>query len=82
MSCTEWRQVPTAQAFHRAVHEPSGTPDETAMLLVWYHEASIAEQLYAYLENAYTWRTLATALHRVGLVHGEGARQLNRFAAR
>ena len=80
MSCTEWRDVPTADDFYRAVHEPQGTNAETAILLVWYHEADMSEQLYAHLEGAYSWRALVTALHRVGLIHGEGARRINRFA--
>ena len=82
MSCTEWRDVPTAQDFYRAVHHPEGTDAEAAMLLVWYHEADMGEQLYAHLEGAYSWRALVTALHRVGLIHGEGARRINRFAMR
>ncbi len=80
MSCTEWRDVPTADDFYRAVHEPQGTNAETAILLVWYHEADMSEQLYAHLEGAYSWRALVTALHRIGLIHGEGARRINRFA--
>ena len=82
MSCTEWQQVPGPQEFHQAVHHPRGTSREAAMLLVWYHEADMSEQVYAQLENAYTWRSLVTALHRTGLVHGEGARRINRFATR
>ena len=80
MSCTEWPTVPTARDLHRAIHQPRYTADETALLLIWFHEADTAEQLYAQLEGAYSWRTLAVALHRVGLVHGEGARRINRFA--
>ena len=66
MSCTEWPTVPTAGDLYQAIHQPRHTPDETALLLVWFHEADTAEQLYAQLEGAYSWRTLATALHRVG----------------
>ena len=80
MSCTEWPAVPTARNLHQAIHQPRHTADETALLLIWFHEADTAEQLYAQLEGAYSWRTLATALHRVGLIHGEGARRINRFA--
>ena len=82
MSCAGWRKVPTAEEFYRAVHAPEGTGRETAVLLTWYHEADIAEQLDARLEGAYTWRELARALHRVGLTRGEAARRLNRFAQR
>lgn len=80
MSCTEWPKAPTARDLHQAIHHPRQTTDETALLLIWFHEADTAEQLYAQLEGAYSWRTLATALHRVGLIHGEGARRINRFA--
>ena len=80
MSCTEWPKVPTARDLHRAIHQPRHAADETALLLVWFHEADTAEQLYAQLEGAYTWRTLAAPLHRVGLIHGEGARRIDRFA--
>ena len=58
-------------------------PDrETAILLTWFHEAEMAEQLDARLEEAYSWRQLVRALHRVGLTKGEGARRINRFATR
>lgn len=82
MSCAGWRKVPTAAEFYTAVHEPTGCDRETAILLTWYHEAHVAEQVEARLEGAYSWRQLARALHRVGLTHGPGARQINRFAQR
>ena len=82
MSCAGWRQVPTAEEFYEAVHQPTGTRRETAILLVWYHEAHTIEQLHARLEGAYSWRELARALHRVGLTRGDGARRMNRFARR
>ena len=82
MSCAGWRAVPTAAEFYAAVHEPTGDDRETAILLTWYHEAHVAEQVHARLEGAYSWRELARALHRVGLTHGPAARQINRFARR
>ena len=82
MSCAGWRQVPSAEEFHDAVHQPAGTDRETAILLTWFHEAEMAEQLDARLEEAYSWRQLVRALHRVGLTKGEGARRINRFATR
>ena len=82
LSCAGWRTVPTADEFHRAVHEPKNSRRERAILLTWYHEADTAEQLEARLEGAYSWRQLVRALHRVGLSRGAGARRLNRFAQR
>lgn len=82
MSCAGWTTVPTAEEFHRAVHEPTGTARETAILLTWYHEADLEDQVNARLEGAYSWRELVRALHRVGLTHGDGARRINRFARR
>ena len=82
MSCAGWRTVPTAAEFYRAVHEPTGSDRETAILLTWYHEADLAEQVYARLEGAYSWRELARALHRVDLTHGPAARRINWFAQR
>ena len=82
MSCAGWREVPTAREFHRAVHDPEGTRRETALLLTWYHEAEVAEQLDARLEGAYSWRELVRALHRAGLTRGTAARRINRFARR
>ena len=81
MSCSGWRQVPTAEEFHDAVHQPAGTDREVAILLTWFHEAEMAEQLDARLEGAYSWRQLVRALHRVNLTKGEGARRVNRFAS-
>ena len=40
------------------------------------------EQLDARLEEAYSWRELVRALHRVGLTAGRGAERINRFAER
>ena len=82
MSCAGWRKVPSAEEFHDAVHRPAGTDREAAILLTWFHEAEMAEQLDARLEEAYSWRQLVRALHRVGLTRGEGARRINRFAKR
>lgn len=53
MSCAGWRAVPTATEFYAAVHEPTGSDRETAILLTWYHEADIVEQIHARLEGAY-----------------------------
>ena len=80
MSCTTWENVPTARDMYNAIHNPKDTDQELGMLFVWFHEADMSEQMYAYLEGAYTWRSLAAALHRNGLIHGEGARRVNRFA--
>ena len=82
MSCAGWRAVPTDAQFYTAVHKPTGSDRKTAILLTWYHEAHVAEQVHARLEGAYSWRELARALHRVGLTRGPGARQINRFAQR
>ena len=80
MSCAGWRRVPTAEEFHDAVHRPAGTERESSILLTWFHEAEMSEQLDARLEEAYTWRQLVRALHRVGLTRGAGAQRINRFA--
>ena len=82
MSCAGWRTVPTAAEFHDAIHRPAGSDRETAILLTWFHEAEMVEQLDAELEGAYTWRQLVRALHRVGLTVGHGAVRINRFAER
>ena len=82
MSCAGWRTVPSAAEFHEAIHRPAGTDRETAILLTWFHEADLEEQLDARLEGAYSWRQLVRALHRVGLTVGQGAERINRFAER
>ena len=82
MSCAGWKRVPTAAELHDAIHRPAGTDRETAILLTWFHEAEMIDQLDARLEEAYTWRELVRALHRTGLTAGEGARRINRFAQR
>lgn len=82
MSCAGWRRVPSAAEFHDAIHRPAGTDRETAILLTWFHEADMEEQLDARLEGAYSWRQLVRALHRVRLTMGQGAERINRFAQR
>jgi hypothetical protein len=82
MSCAGWRKTPSAEEFYNALHAPGGTDREAAILLTWYHEADAVEQLDARLEEAYSWRDLVQAFHRVGLIHGEAARQINWFSER
>ena len=82
LSCAGWRRVPNATEFYDAVHHPEGTVRETAILMTWYQEAELGELLDARLEEAYSWRELVTALHRIGLTNGEGARRLNHVARR
>ena len=78
MSCAGWRKVPTAEEFHDAVHRPAGTDREAAILLTWFHEAEMAEQLDARLEEAYSWHQLCDAdrLRAQGSVEGVDGRRV------
>ena len=79
-SCSGWRRRPTAEEFHEAVRAEAPTARQRAILDTWATEAEWEELLAAWTEHAYTFRELATALHRAGLSRCRAAATLNRWA--
>ena len=79
-SCAGWPRPPTAEEFYRALRADSPTPRQRGVIRTWLREATYSELLQGWIEEAYTWRELVTAAHRVGFdVYGT-CRWLNGFA--
>ena len=79
-SCGGWSEPPTAAELHDAVLAETPDGRQQAILMTWASEAEWFELLQARLENAYTFRTLAAALHRIGLTRCPASAALNSWA--
>ena len=80
-SCAGWRRQPTSREFYEALRAESPTDRERAILEAWATEADWQELLKAWTEDAYTFRQLASALHRAGLPRCRAAGPLNSWAS-
>ena len=74
-SCCGWGRKPSAAEFHDAVRETEPTPRQRAIINVLITEASNDTIALAYLQGAFTWRQLATAMRR----HGNYSPRLTRY---
>ncbi len=80
-SCTAgWPEPPTPGEFYRAVRDPRPSPRARAVLHAWVNEATDGEIVRAWIEEAYSWRELVAAVHRIGHRRNRINRLLNRFA--
>ena len=80
-SCTAgWREPPTSEEFYHAVRASAPTPRQKHVIEAWLSEAEHCEILRAWLEEAYSWRDLVGAMHRIGYRRNELGRYLNQFA--
>ena len=79
-SCGGWTRPPTSIEFHDAVHAKMPDRRQQAILTTWASEAEWFELLQARLENAYTFRELAAALHRITFTRSPASAALNSWA--
>ena len=79
-SCCGWGRKPSAAEFHDAVRETEPTPRQRAIINVLIAEASNDTIALAYLQGAFTWRQLATAMRRHGNYSPRLARYVNLHA--
>ena len=79
-SCGGWSRPPTPIEFQNALLAEVPDRRQRAILTMWASEAEWFELLQARLEDAYTFRTLATALHRIGLTRSPASTALNSWA--
>ena len=80
MSCAGWNQQPTTEEFHEAVHAQSPTERQQTLVYTWGLEATPFEIIHAWAEQAYSWRTLVTALEKAGFDIYPRIRLINDFA--
>ena len=81
-SCAGWKRRPTASEFYDAVRADEPTERQDAIVRMWGSEASLADLLEAWAQQAYTFRQLVAALHRAGCTCGSQIRTINRWAAK
>ena len=80
-SARGWVQPPTAGEFHGALRAERPTDRQFAIVALWAQEAGPREMLMAWVQRAYSWRTMVDALHRNGLTRrGKLNAYLNWFA--
>ena len=81
LSCTAgWPTPPTSREFYLAVREATPSSRQKAVIRAWLAEATYQEIMLAWLEEAFSWRELVAAVHRVGYHHHGLNRYLNQFA--
>ena len=80
MSCSGWKQRPTAAELYDAVRAQRPTERQKTILETWATEATDDELLAAWTEDAYTLRALVEALQRAGVHRCRAAGALNRWA--
>ena len=81
LSCTAgWPSPPTAAELYHALRSERPSPREATVIRAWLREATYSEILLAWVEEAYSWRDLVAAIHRVGFRRNGLNRHLNRFA--
>ena len=80
-SCTAgWKSPPDASELHAALRAADPTARQRTIVRTWLREATEGELVRAWLEEAYSWRELVEAAHRVGYCRNELARFINGFA--
>ena len=80
MSCAGWIEQPTAQEFHEAVHAEEPDERQQTIVYTWGLESTDIELIHAFAEQAYSWRTLVTALQKAGFDVYPRIKLINDFA--
>lgn len=65
-SCAGWKVPPTAEELYEAIRAGKPSKRQETVLRTWLLEATWVELLDAWVQQVYTWRELATAMHRIG----------------
>lgn len=81
LSCTAgWPTPPTSREFFLALRDASPSSRQKTVIRAWLAEATYQEIMLAWLEEAFSWRELVVAVHRVGYQRNDLNRYLNQFA--
>lgn len=76
-----WTRPPTPHDLEDALRGRGDPGDHMFVLGIFLTDASFTDLIKAHAEGAYTWRLLAAALHRVGLIRHHHFSTLNEWAA-
>ena len=81
-SCAGWTAEPTTEEFYEAVRAESPSRRQRQIVSMWVLEATDEDIMTAWLEEAYSFRDLAAAMHRTGaaICNPERNFELNGFA--
>ena len=81
MSCTAgWPVPPTSEDLYIALRADEPSSRQKAVTRTWLAEAAYREIMLAWLEEAFSWRELVAAVHRVEYQRNDLNRYLNQFA--
>ena len=80
--CCGYRNPPTAGELYDAMRRTRPTERDKTVLTAWMTETTDRDWLFAWYEQAYSWRMLAGAVKLTGWPCWERIRRLNTFAAR
>ena len=80
--CCGWKRPPDARELFDTMRAERPTSRQLAVGSAFIGEADIDDVLMAHLEGAFTWRQLATMIHRLGLETSELSRYLNHWTTR
>ena len=81
-ACSGYARPPTPRELYESFHTEAPTARSEALLRMWMDEASPNDFFDAWHEHCYTWRELAAACRRHGILNAKNARTLNMFARR
>ena len=80
-SCTAgWPDPPGPADLYDALRAETLTSRQASVIRAWLQEATIQELTLAWVEEAYSWRLLVRAVHRLGHKDPRLNRFLNQFA--
>lgn len=80
-SCTAgWPNPPDSSDLFLALREKRCTQWQDCVIDAWLREATLSEILLAWIEEAYTWRLLVRAMHRLRHMDPRLNRFLNEYA--
>ena len=79
--CAGWKRTPTADELYEAIRAENPTKRQETVLRTWLLEATWGELLDAWVQQVYTWRELAAAMHRIGYDEPILCHAMNELAA-
>ncbi len=80
--CGGWKQRPTADEFYDAVRAEQPTERQASIIRMWGAEATVAELIEAWVQQAYTLRQLVAALRRANFACAPRIHKINRWAVK
>ena len=80
--CAGWKRRPTADEFYDAVRAEQPTDRQASIVRMWGAEATVAELIEAWVQQAYTLRQLVAALRRAKFACAPRIHKINRWAVK